>query len=105
MPRGEHFKKENPRINQVSFKVSDSELLQLKTIAKEANLSIAEWLRGKIVSPEQEISKKEEIVAKPEQVQAVKVEEVKPPKPEKQIIKKAKNYDKPAAQSEQMSMF
>ena len=50
MPRGEHFKKENPRINQVSFKVSDSELVQLKKIAKQVNMSIAEWLRGQITN-------------------------------------------------------
>ena len=110
MPRGEHFKKDNPRINQVSFKVSDTELVQLKEIASKENLSVAEWLRGKITSLEQPTSNVEIVTAKPvAKVEPVKkVEEKKPeavkPKVEKKIAK-AKNYDQQEAKTEQMSLF
>ena len=48
MPKGEHFKKENPRNFQVSFKVNQIELDLLKEVAAKNNLSIAEWLRSNI---------------------------------------------------------
>ncbi len=48
MPKGEHFKKPNPRINQVSFKVNDKELEKLNKLAGAANMSIPEWLRSLI---------------------------------------------------------
>jgi hypothetical protein len=48
MPKGEHFKKPNPRINQVSFKVNDKELAALKSICNTAGLSIPEWIRKQI---------------------------------------------------------
>ena len=105
MPRGEHFKKENPRINQVSFKVSDSELLQLRNIAKEAKLSIAEWLRGQITIPQKEANNKVPEMAKVEQAEAAPLVIERKRIPEKDVIKKAKNYDKAPVQNEQMSMF
>lgn len=51
MPKGEHFKKDNPRIHQVSFKVNKTELEQLQQVVKEANLSIPEWIRQQIADP------------------------------------------------------
>lgn len=45
MPKGEHFKKENPRIHQVSVKLNKTELEKLKRICKEKNISIPEWMR------------------------------------------------------------
>lgn len=51
MPKGEHFKKDNPRIHQISFKVNKTELEQLQQVVKEANLSIPEWIRQQIVDP------------------------------------------------------
>jgi|GEM_PF-3772117 len=51
MPKGEHFKKENPRIHQVSFKVNKTELEQLQEVVRKANVSIPEWIRGQIICP------------------------------------------------------
>ncbi len=51
MPKGEHFKKDNPRIHQVSFKVNKTELEQLQKIVKDASLSVPEWIRGQITNP------------------------------------------------------
>lgn len=48
MPKGEHFKKENPRNYQVSFKVNKTELEKLKGLASANNLSVPEWLRTHI---------------------------------------------------------
>ena len=48
MPKGEHFKKPNPRINQVSFKVSDKELSRLQSLAALKGLSVPEWIRVQI---------------------------------------------------------
>lgn len=45
MPKGEHFKKENPRIHQISVKLNKTELEKLKRICKEKNISIPEWVR------------------------------------------------------------
>ena len=56
MPKGEHFKKENPRIHQVSFKVNKTELEQLQLVVKEANLSIPEWIRKQITDPQPTIT-------------------------------------------------
>jgi hypothetical protein len=70
MPKGEHFKKENPRIHQVSFKVNKTELEQLQKVVKDANLSIPEWIRQQIISPVKVI------IAKP------KASNPKKPKPE-----------------------
>jgi len=113
MPRGEHFKKENPRINQVSFKVSDDELVALKDLAKINNVSVAIWLRNQILGnataqvetpkvsvPKLEIVKEviapiAPIVEKKEEIPVVK----------QAVIEKAKNYEKPEAKNEQMSLF
>ena len=108
MPRGEHFKKENPRINQVSFKVSDSELVKLKELAEKDNLSIAMWLRGKILNP-QTISLDIPSSPEVETVSEVKIEEKSVLKDviqsEIKVINKAKNYNKKEGGNEQMSMF
>ena len=50
MPKGEHFKKDNPRIHQVSFKVNKTELDLLQKKVKETNVSIPEWIRQHITS-------------------------------------------------------
>ncbi|MDH5366272.1 MAG: hypothetical protein OEW67_04750 [Cyclobacteriaceae bacterium] len=52
MPKGEHFKKENPRNYQVSFKVNKTELDQLRKLTQESGLSIPEWLRSHIILDE-----------------------------------------------------
>ena len=49
MPKGEHFKKVNPRIHQVSFKVNKSELDQLNKIVSDVGMSIPEWIREQIM--------------------------------------------------------
>lgn len=51
MPKGEHFKKDNPRIHQVSFKVNKTELEQLQKVVGEAGMSIPEWIRSQIDKP------------------------------------------------------
>lgn len=61
MPKGEHFKKPNPRINQVSFKVNDKELKKLQTLASDKDMSIPEWIRLQI-NLGVEIVKKEEVI-------------------------------------------
>ncbi|QCK15115.1 hypothetical protein [Mangrovivirga cuniculi] len=48
MPKGEHFKKDNPRIHQVSFKVNATELSSLKQIIEKENMGMAEWFRHQI---------------------------------------------------------
>jgi hypothetical protein len=50
MPKGEHFKKENPRIIQVSFKVNQEEFDALQAIVQERNTSIPIWIREQILS-------------------------------------------------------
>ncbi|MDH5474954.1 MAG: hypothetical protein OEX22_04625 [Cyclobacteriaceae bacterium] len=50
MPKGAHFKKENPRNHQVSFKVNQTELDQLRKLTEERGLSIPEWLRSHITT-------------------------------------------------------
>lgn len=52
MPKGEHFKKKNPRNFQVSFKVNQTELDLLNDLANKNNLSVAEWLRSHIKQDE-----------------------------------------------------
>jgi len=74
MPKGEHFKKENPRIHQVSFKVNKTELDILQGKVKEANVSIPEWIRQHITSDGsagQVVAKKK---AAPKKAKAKKVE-------------------------------
>ncbi len=101
MPRGEHFKKDNPRINQVSFKVNDNELVELKEIAKKANQSVAEWLRGQISVP----NTAQPIVAKV--IESVKEEQPKAEQPKVEVVKPVSvaKKEKPVAKNEQMSMF
>lgn len=48
MPKGEHFKKPNPRNTQVSFKVNDAEWQRLKDLADGTGVSIPQWLRLQI---------------------------------------------------------
>lgn len=66
MPKGEHFKKDNPRNHQVSFKVNTIELEKLRALASASNLSVPEWLRSHIdydngnpVAPKPKPTKKE----------------------------------------------
>tara|TARA_B100000809_G_scaffold164331_1_gene161692 strand:- start:734 stop:1060 length:327 start_codon:yes stop_codon:yes gene_type:complete len=108
MPRGEHFKKENPRINQVSFKVSDSELVQLKDIAKGEGISVATWLREQIIKQKNSPEAATSIQSAPTLINETPI--VGPSTKEtavveKKEVKKAKNYDKQEVINEQMSMF
>ena len=48
MPKGEHFKKPNPRNTQVSFKVNEAESEKISALAKQAGMSIPQWLRLQI---------------------------------------------------------
>lgn len=48
MPKGEHFKKPNPRNTQISFKVNESESEKLQALAQQAGMSIPQWLRLQI---------------------------------------------------------
>ena len=48
MPKGEHFKKPNPRNTQVSFKVNEAEWSTLQQLANERGMSIPQWLRLQI---------------------------------------------------------
>lgn len=54
MPKGEHFKKDNPRIIQVSFKVNKKEHEELKLQAQRKGKSVPEWIRERITKPEKE---------------------------------------------------
>lgn len=62
MPKGEHFKKDNPRIHQISFKVNKTELEYLQQVVKEAHLSIPEWIRQQITDPKAASTVKVKIV-------------------------------------------
>ncbi len=100
MPRGEHFKKENPRNIQVSFKVNESELVLLKAIAAEEGMSIPQWLR-KHIKPSDQLNR----IVKPgvtaEEVNNSKTSETKSP-PKKKTKKTAK---KPQSPDQQISLF
>ncbi len=89
MPKGEHFKKPNPRINQVSFKVSDKELEALRALASAQGLSVPEWIRTKIGVKHDNtvVEKKVEVVKEVEQ----KIEEIK----EEKIIETSKEVETP----------
>ena len=117
MPRGEHFKKENPRINQVSFKVNDSELKALQDLAKKEGIAVATWLRNQInadtttpaekplAEPVKQEVKTEVVkpVVEPVEVKESKEPVAKKPKIEKVEVEKAKPKTPP--QNEQMSLF
>ena len=115
MPRGEHFKKENPRINQVSFKVNDTELKALQTLAKESGVAVATWLRKQIntndsagvIKPTRSVDKSlstEKVKAEVSAPRsAVKEVLIPAPKIEKLEVKKSKEKAPPA--NEQMSLF
>ena len=66
MPKGAHFKKENPRNYQVSFKVNITELEKLRLLALKARQSVPEWLRAHIVMDTTDLSsiKPKEVVKK-----------------------------------------
>ncbi len=101
MPRGAHFKKENPRINQVSFKVNDSELQQLNELAKQAGVPVAQWLRNCITG-----GVEIKVETSPEIKEEVKPVEKPTPKVEKvtKASKKSKDYGNDS-KNEQMSLF
>ena len=52
MPKGEHFKKPNPRIHQVSFKLNATELAEMKRIVSESGKSLPQFLRDIIFNSE-----------------------------------------------------
>ena len=52
MPKGEHFKKPNPRIHQVSFKLNATELAEMKRIISESGKSLPQFLRDIIFNSE-----------------------------------------------------
>jgi len=45
MPKGAHLKRPNPKINQVSFKVSDAELSKIKALEEHYQMSRPELFR------------------------------------------------------------
>lgn len=53
MPKGEHFKKPNPRIIQVSFKVNQKEFDALQSLVKSKNTSVAQFFRSIIMGGEE----------------------------------------------------
>jgi len=91
MPKGEHFKKENPRIHQVSFKVNKTELDLLHQKVKEAGVSIPEWIRQFITSDIAEVKAS----PKPKKVTA----------PRKPKVKKEEGPDDGVHRGEQTSLF
>lgn len=98
MPRGDHFKKENPRIHQVSFKVNETELKLLKETASKAGVPIAQWLRDCITGQ-----------VKIEPI-AVSKKKSPPKKENKPVVEKVVKNKKPKdygndSQTEQMSLF
>jgi len=103
MPKGEHFKKDNPRIYQVSFKVNKTELDNLKEICKEQGISTAVFFRQAIDNFGGEVQsepiKADNIqVEKPKEAQAAAPVSSDPPvrkKPQSPAEKKG----------EQMSLF
>jgi seryl-tRNA synthetase len=48
MPKGDHFKKTEPRIHQISFKVSAKELEKIEALAQNKAMTIPEWIREQI---------------------------------------------------------
>ena len=56
MPKGEHFKKPNPRIHQVSFKLNATELAEMKRIVSESGKSLPQFLRDIIFNSENTVS-------------------------------------------------
>ena len=98
MPRGDHFKKENPRIHQVSSKVNESEMKMLKENALKAGVPIAQWLRDSITSD----LKTEKITPSKSTPSAKKNQKPKVEKVAKN--KKVKDYGNDST-TEQMSLF
>lgn len=60
MPKGEHFKKDNPRIIQVSFKVNKKEHEELKLQAHKIGKSVPEWIRERLTKVKEEKKEKKE---------------------------------------------
>ena len=87
MPKGEHFKKDNPRNYQVSFKVNQVELEKLRSLAGAENLSVPEWLRSHIEAD----------------VKKAPTEKSKPPKKIEKKPKPVVDSNKP--KGEQTSLF
>jgi hypothetical protein len=115
MPRGEHFKKDNPRINQVSFKVNDIELKELQGLARKKGVAVATWLRDQInfdqeqkivrEDPEEAIEMESKVLLKSSKAdQLVKKDVVNSPKIEK-LEEDKKTRPKNSVQNEQMSLF
>lgn len=111
MPKGEHFKKPNPRIIQVSFKVNQSEYDQLQALVKEEKTSIAVLFRS-IITGERKVNGNAP-VAKEVPKEVVKEVEVKKDTPKQEVIEKPKpevtrpkpNRHDPTISPNQMSLF
>ncbi|NMM50008.1 hypothetical protein [Marinigracilibium pacificum] len=109
MPKGEHFKKNNPRIHQVSFKVNATELSELKQILAKEKMGMAEWFRSQITV----YSGSDNPVVKQKEVKQTIVKTVEPPKVEQKKVSTAPKPNKPAKKNQveessdqsQMSLF
>ncbi len=102
MPKGEHFKKPNPRIIQISFKVNGLELEKLNKVSASKNLSIPDWIRSQIEKESGSKKEKEIDVKKEKEILVKKEKEI--------IIKKepaVKKEETPVAGNgqNQMSLF
>lgn len=97
MPRGAHFKKPNPRIIQVSFKVNAAEHQKLRQLASAEDTSIPDWLREQINKADA-VEGVELSVEFKEEEQPAKVE-----KPVKEKVRPVKEEVKIAPN--QMSLF
>lgn len=105
MPKGAHFKKDNPRIIQVSFKVNATEHEKIKSMAAKQKLSIPEWMRMKLINDEEVSSK---ITAPTVQVEKVKIEKpkIEKAKVEKvQVVKESNSKEEGKLPPNQMSLF
>ena len=74
MPKGEHFKKPNPRIHQVSFKLNATELAEMKRIVAESGKSLPQFLRD-IIFDSEGIEKPVETLVAKERVSVVEKKE------------------------------
>ncbi len=107
MPKGEHFKKPNPRIIQVSFKVNQKEFDQLQALVKEQNTSVAKYFRSIItgdllVSTESTTPEQKAVAQAPE---TPKTQPKQPEKPKQEVVKPKPKHHDPTVSPNQMSLF
>lgn len=98
MPRGAHFKKPNPRIIQVSFKVNAAEHKKLRQLSAAEGTSIPDWLREQINKADAVEGVELSVDVKEEPQQPAKVE-----KPVKEKVRPVKEEVKIAPN--QMTLF